>query len=263
MGPIALFDSGLGGLSVLREVRRLLPAEPLLYLADQAYLPYGDRPLSQVRDRVLAVGRYLVEREGAKLLVVACNTASAAALEALRAALPVPVVGMEPAVKPAARRTRSGRIAVLATAATLRAERLERLVRRYAADQEVIRQPCPGWVELVEAGHWDDEAAREAVARVVLPLREAGVDTFVLGCTHYPFLRPALEAVLGPGVQILETGEPVARRVRQVLEAHGLETPDPGPGTLRICTTGDPRRAAERIGRLLGEAVPVEGCRIG
>jgi glutamate racemase len=164
-----MFDSGLGGLSILREVRQRLPRHDLLYLADSAYCPYGPRHADEVRARALAIGRWLVE-QGAALLVVACNTASSAALDVLRAELPIAVVGMEPGLKPAAAATRSGRIGVLATSNTLAGARFAALVERYAEGVEVITQPCPGLVELVEAGELDGRAARALVERYVAPL---------------------------------------------------------------------------------------------
>lgn len=246
--PLGVFDSGVGGLSVAREIHALLPAERLLYVADSAYCPYGGRPEAEIRARALAIGRWLV-RHGAKLVVVACNTASAAALEALRAELSVPVVGMEPAVKPAAATTRNRRVGVLATEATLNAERFERLMHTYAADVQVRVQPGVGLVELVERGAVQGEEAGRAVSAAVRPLAEAGVDTVVLGCTHYPFLREQIAAALGVGVSVLDTGAAVARQVRRVLSRADALAQD-GGGTLEFVTTGDAdtvRPVAERL----------------
>ena len=161
--PIGVFDSGVGGLSIVRHLRGVLPAESILYLADTAWCPYGGRPAAEIRARSLAVARALLER-GAKAIVVACNTASAAALEALRAEFDVPIVGVEPAVKPAAAATRNRRIGVLATEATLAAERFDRLMASYAADVEVVSQPGHGFVEMVEAGEVAGAAVRRRVA---------------------------------------------------------------------------------------------------
>src|SRR5262245_59935595 len=251
---IALFDSGLGGLSVLREVHGWLPRHDLLYLADTAYCPYGPRPLAEVRARVLAIGPWLVE-QGAGLLVVACNTASSLALEPLRAELPIAVVGMEPGLKPAAAATRSGRVGVLATSNTLAGGRFAALVERYAAGVEVLTQPCPGLVELVEAGELAGSPTRALVERYVVPLLECGVDTLVLGCTHYPFLRPAIAAVAGSDVAIVDTGPAVARQVARVAAQQGLPA---GLGRARFCTTGDGARVTTAARRLLHEAVVVE-----
>ena len=202
--PIGIFDSGVGGLSVAREIRSILPAEDLLYVADTAHCPYGDRPLEEVRARSLAVGRYL-ERAGARLVVAACNTASGAALEQLRQAVTVPVVGLEPAVKTGAALTRNGKVGVMATAGTLASARFARLVRDHANGVEVIPQACPGLADLVEEGHFDGERLQACLEQVTQPLRRAGVDTVVLGCTHYAFISEAIGRVLGPAVQLVDS----------------------------------------------------------
>ena len=245
---IGLFDSGVGGLSVLREVRRLLPLHDLLYVADTAYCPYGPRPLAEVRARSLAIGEQLVNA-GAGMLVVACNTASSAALEFLRAELPIAVVGMEPGLKPAAAATRSGRVGVLATSNTLAGARFAALVERYADGVEVITQPCPGLVECVETGDLAGPGARALVERYVAPLLAQGVDTLALGCTHYPFLRPLIAEVAGTGVAIVDTGPAVARQVARVAAERSLPA---GQGAKRFWTTGDPAQVGPVARRLLG-----------
>jgi glutamate racemase len=246
---IALFDSGLGGLSVLRELRAVLPQHDLLYLADTAYCPYGPRPSAEVCGRALAIGRWLAE-QGAALLVVACNTASSAALELLRAELPIPVVGMEPGLKPAAAATRSGRVGVLATSNTLAGARFAALVERYADGVELITQPCPGLVECVEAGDLDSPAARALVERYVAPLLARGVDVLVLGCTHYPFLHPLIAQAAGPDVAIIDTGPAVARQTARVVARRGLPA---GQGRARFWTTGDAAAVAPTLRRLAGD----------
>lgn len=254
--PIGIFDSGIGGLSVAREIRRSLPREHLLYVADSAYVPYGDRGDDEVRARTLAGGRYL-ERRGAKLLVVACNTASGAALELLRERLTIPVVGLEPAVKPAVAQSRNGRVGVMATAGTLRSERYARLVQAYGDGAQVIAQPCIGLADAIEDGHLDDEVLRDLLPGYIAPLRAAGVDTVVLGCTHYPFVREQIAAALGPEVRIVESGPAIARRTAQVLGELGALEAD-GAGSLRILTTGDPAEVAAVAARIWGEPLPVE-----
>lgn len=246
--PIGIFDSGVGGLSVAREIHRRLRAEHLLYFADNAFCPYGGRPLDEIRERSLDVVGELIQR-GAKLVVVACNTASGAALEALRERYPVPIVGLEPAVKPAAERSRTGRIGVLATAATLRTERFHRLVKTHAGSVEVIRRASPELVELVEAGRISGREVEGFLAEALRPLKEAGIDTLVLGCTHYPFLRDAIAEALGAGVEILDSGEAVARQVERVLESIGALSPA-GEGQIRLLTTGD-RQQVEGLVRPL------------
>jgi glutamate racemase len=253
---IALFDSGLGGLSVLRELRALLPQHDMLYLADTAYCPYGPRPVAELRARVLAIGRWLLA-QGAGLLVVACNTASSVALELLRAALPIPVIGMEPGLKPAALATRNGSVGVLATSNTLAGGRFAALVERYADGVELITQPCPGLVEQVEAGDLGGPATRALVQRYVAPLLARGVDVLVLGCTHYPFLRPLIAEAAGPGVTIIDTGPAVARQVARVAAERGLLA---GQGARRFWTTGDTAQVAPLVRRLLGEQAIVESA---
>jgi len=274
-GPIALFDSGVGGLSVLRHVRRLLPAEPLLYLADQAHVPYGGRPAAEVRAFSEAVTHFFLDR-GAKLVVVACNTATAAALGHLRATFPhIPFVGMEPAVKPGAAETRSGKVGVLATAGTFESQRYASLMERFARDVTLYEDPCAGLVPLIEAGDVDGRAAEQLLRRCLAPMLAAGVDTVVLGCTHYPFVLPLIRQIAGEGVAIIDPAPAVARQVQRVLSRHSLASPAAAgraaPGTVRAFTTGDPGRFAALSARLLGdrllddrppgEGLPVSGLR--
>lgn len=254
--PVGIFDSGVGGLSVAREIRSLLPAESLLYLADTAYCPYGGRPVEEIRARSIAAVAALMER-GVKAVVVACNTATGAALELLRAEFPIPILGLEPAVKPAAQSTRTGKVAVMATAGTLRSERFSRLVDTYASGVEVLSVPCPGLVELVEAGETEGELAIRALSTLLEPLRTASVDTVVLGCTHYPFLREAVAEVLGPEVRLVDSGRAVANHLQRVLTgANALA--ENGPGEIRILTTGNPSAVAAVARRLWGDALEAE-----
>ena len=254
--PIGIFDSGVGGLSVAREIRRTLPAEDLLYVADTAYCPYGDRPLEEVRTRALAVGRYL-ERAGAKLVVAACNTASGAALEQLRQALAVPVVGLEPAVKTGAAVTRNRKLGVMATAGTLASARFARLVRDHAHGVEVVPQACPGLADLVEEGHFDGERLQAWLEQLTQPLKRAGVDTVVLGCTHYAFVSEPIARVLGPAVQLVDSAPAIARRTEHLLRGDAGRRTN-GSGTFTVLTTGDPRAVALVVARLWGAAVPVD-----
>lgn len=235
--PIGVMDSGVGGLSVLLHLRELLPSERILYVADQIHIPYGPRPPEQVRDFTAGITRFLLRR-GAKLIVVACNTASAAALDYLRSAFPdVPFVGMEPAVKPAAYTTRSGKVGVLATPSTLNSNRYAALMARFAAGIEVYEDPCVGLVQLIEAGMLDAPETRALLQRVVDPMLAAGVDTFVLGCTHYPFVRPLLQELAGEQVAIMDPAPAVARQTRYVLQQRGLSAPDHQEGALRCFTS--------------------------
>ena len=195
--PVGVFDSGVGGLSVVREIMTLLPTQPIIYLADQAHAPYGQRPLTEIRALAEGIARFLLA-EGAGVIVIACNTASAAALQGLREQFPaVPFVGMEPAVKPAVEHTRSGHVGVIATAATFQGELFASLLDRYAGRVAIHTQICPESVPLVEAGELNSPRARVAVHGYLAPLVAADIDQLVLGCTHYPFLRPLIEEVAG------------------------------------------------------------------
>jgi glutamate racemase len=226
--PVGIFDSGLGGLSVVGPIRKLLPGESLLYVADSKHCPYGDKDEHFLRDRAAAIGDFLVD-QGCKAIVVACNTASVASVGMMRERFKVPVVAVEPAVKPAAALTRSGVVGVLATRATLRSEQYAQLLARHAATLQVIGEACPGWVEAVERGELDSPATAAMVAERVDALLARGVDTLVLGCTHFPFLRPHVERAAGRAVTILDTGEPVARQLQRRLDAAGLLGEAAGP----------------------------------
>ncbi|HEY1078297.1 MAG TPA: glutamate racemase [Fontimonas sp.] len=236
--PVGIFDSGVGGISVLRDIRRILPAEDLIYFADSAHCPYGGKSAAEITERACVITETLLQR-GAKLIVVACNTATIAAVEHLRATYPVPFVGMEPAVKPAAAITRSGVIGVLATGAALAGEKFHGLVARHADGVRVITQPCPGLVERVEAGDLGSDETRALVAQYTAPLLAEQADVLVLGCTHYPFLRPLIADVVGPDVQLLDTGEAVARQVQRLLVRDELLKPANRNGKLEWLTSGD------------------------
>lgn len=213
---IGVFDSGLGGLSVLAAIARTLPRADLAYFADTAHVPYGSKEDGFIRSRVLDIGRHLVDR-GCKMVVVACNTATAAAVQALRSELPgIPVVGVEPGVKPAAQSSRTGRIAVLATESTARSERLARLIREHAGHVQVQVVPCPGWATRVETLHLADTDFAAEVRTHVTPLLDNGVDRIVLGCTHYAFLTPILEPLVAGKAELVDVAEAVARQVMRV-----------------------------------------------
>lgn len=246
--PIGVFDSGIGGLSVLRELRRLMPAEAFIYFADSAHCPYGGRPQGEIQARAVAITEVLLGA-GCKLIVVACNTATIAAVEHLRASYPVPFVGMEPAVKPAAAASRSGVVGVLATGAALAGDKFHRLLAAHSSSVRVITQPCPGLVECVETGEIDGPHVAGLVQQYLAPLKAAGADVIVLGCTHYPFLRPVIERLAGPGVQVLDTGEAVARQVQRVLDREGLSNTGAEPGAIEWRASA----GVERVGRLFRE----------
>jgi glutamate racemase len=240
--------AGLGGLSVVGPIRHLLPHESLVYVADSAHCPYGEKPAEFLRERAAAICEFLIG-EGCKAIVVACNTATVATVGPLRKRYAVPVVGLEPAVKPAAIATRSGVIGVLATSHTLQSEQYGLLLERYARKLKVLGEPCPGWVDLVEQGQLDGPLTEALVERHVRPLLAGGADTLVLGCTHYPFLRPVIERLAGAAVTILDTGEPVARQLRRRLAETG-RLADTSSGTRhRFLTSGEPGTAEAFVRR--------------
>lgn len=248
-GPIGVFDSGVGGLSVLRDIRRELPAEDLIYVADSGHAPYGDRPAGYVRARAEAIVEFLVS-QGAKAVVVACNTATGTAAAALRARWDLPIVAIEPAVKPAVAHTRSGVIGVIATTQTLGGEKFANLVDAHASGVRVLSQPCPGLVERVEAGELESPETRSLVEQYVRPLVDEGADTLVLGCTHYPFLSEAIQAAAGPGVTVIDSAVPVAKELRRRLQAVDLLAPETRPGGERFWTTGSVEHVRALIAQL-------------
>lgn len=256
--PLGVFDSGLGGLTVVREMRRLLPAERFVYVGDSGRAPYGPRSPEEIRSLSVGQSRFLLDRHGCRGLIIACNTATAAAAETVRAAVsPAPVVAMEPAVKPAAAATRTGTVGVLATVGTLSSARFAALLARHEDGGRVrfLTTSCPGWVEAVEEGRTSGPDAFALVERFVRPLLEQGADTLVLGCTHFPALRPVIADVAGRGVAVLDVGEAVARRASEVFTPLASE----GNGGLLLYTTGDPALFACGARSILGlpETPPV------
>src|SRR5512147_295118 len=236
--PIGIFDSGIGGLSVWREIARQLPHENTVYFADQIHIPYGPRSLDQIRSFSEAITRYLID-QGCKLIVVACNAASAAALKHLRVTFPdVPFVGMEPAVKPAAETTRTGVVGVLATPATFQGELFASVVERFANGVQLVKEVCPGLVQQVEAGRLNTPDTLEMLDRFLTPIRAAHADTIVLGCTHYPFVIDALRQ-LAPGVNVIDPAPAVARQVDRVLRERGWLCDEDRAGAQRFVTSGD------------------------
>jgi glutamate racemase len=254
--PIGVFDSGLGGLSVVRQLQVELPRESILYAADSRFCPYGERSLNQIQERTIAMVGYLVEC-GAKLVIVACNTASAAAIEVLREHFRVPIVALEPAVKPAVALTRSGKIAVLATPSTAGSTRLRELITRYGSGYDIRPIGVPGLADCVEAGVVDGPAVRELLAELVRGQVRAGVDVIVLGCTHYPFVSHVVEELAGHGVRIVDSGNAIARRAREVLMQAGLLRGIESTPTLTVHTTGDPGIVGPVIARMIGAGITV------
>jgi glutamate racemase len=250
--PIGVFDSGVGGLSIVREMRRHLPAEPILYFADQGHVPYGPRPMEQVRAFSEGITRFLLD-QGADLIVVACNTASAAALKQLRQGFPgVPFVGMEPAVKPAAEVTRSGVVGVLATPATFQGELYASVVERFGQGVQLVNQTVPGLVEQIEAGHLETPETEDLIRRALEPILQAGADTIVLACTHYPFVIPLISRLAGPDVTVIDPAPAIARQAARLRD--GPPPSDPASrGSVVLVTSGDPARLTRLSLPLLGE----------
>jgi len=251
-----VFDSGVGGLSVLRELHRRLPAAALSYIGDVAYAPYGPRPAAEVLARCERIVGHLAD-QGAALIVVACNTATVHAIETLRAHWPaLRFVGVEPGVKPGVARSRTGRIAVMATSATVRSARMRRLLEHHAPGVNVHLQPCPGLADAIEQGALDGAA----LSRVLIPfcdlIRAADVDTVVLACTHYPFVAAEIQRQLGPGVALIDTAAAVAERVASVWTCPDAE-PVPAP-QLRVQSSG----SSQTMQSLLGECPGFENVRV-
>jgi len=257
MPTLGLFDSGVGGLSVLRAVRAQLPRADLLYFGDNSHIPYGPRPLAEVREFSEAITRFLLAH-GAQVIVVACNTASAAALKYLRQTfLAIPFVGMEPAVKPAAEQTQTRVVGVLATPATFQGELFNSVVERFAQGVTVLPQVCPGLVQQIEAGELDSPETEAMLRGWVEPMLTQNIDALVLGCTHYPFVIPLLERICGPGVRVIDPAPAVARQVARMLNGLGEEAGSAraqgrgGAGGGIYFTSGEPedfRRALKQLG---------------
>lgn len=260
---IGIFDSGLGGLSVYRRLRRRLPAEDVLYYADSAYCPYGVRSPHDIRQRCDLIVRLLIER-GAKIIVVACNTASSMAINSLRSTFPgISFVGLEPAVKPAAAMSTTMKVGVLATPRTVAGERLKWLIEMHARQVEVHSVAGLGLVELVEAGTLGGPEVVDTLRPLLDPLLAKGVDVVVLGCTHYPFLRNEIEAYVGPDVAIIDSGEAIARRTRFVLNDAGLLRDDEDrQGAFRLLTSAPPEEIGRVASLLLGREVAAKQAEV-
>ena len=239
LAPIGLFDSGVGGLTILSALRQELPEENYIFLGDTAHCPYGTRKEANIIELSLQAGQFLID-QGVKLIVVACNTASQVALNVLRATFSIPIVGIVPAVKPAARATKRGRIGIAATNRTLQTAYLQHLVEEFASDIEVYTVGCPELVTLVERGELAGPEVEAELRRSLQPLLAKDVDVIVLGCTHFPALRSSIECVAGKRVQIIDSGAAIARRTHTVLDAEGLVHPSyPTQGKVQIWSSGD------------------------
>jgi len=248
---IGIFDSGVGGLSVLREIRNQCPGEDLIYIADQIHVPYGTRSRQQVLEFSEGIIRFLIQ-EGVKIIVLACNTASAVALAHLRKKYPdLPFVGMEPAVKPAAEETSTGVVGVLATPTTFQGDLYASTVEKFARGVKVLQDTCPGLVDQIESGKVDHPRTREILQKALDPMLEQNVDKVVMGCTHYPFVIPIIEEIVGDQVRVIDPAPAVARQTGRLLESFNLEVNGEN-GSVVFHSTGDPVKLAENISDLIG-----------
>jgi glutamate racemase len=257
VAPIGIFDSGVGGLSVLREIQAALPHESTYYVADSAHAPWGDKPIEFVRDRGLKIAEFLTSL-GVKVIVIGSNTGTAGSADALRSALSIPVVAIEPGIKPAAAATRSGVIGAIVPATLGRSDRMASLLDRFGRDITVITQPVPGLVEHVEAADLDSPELMRLVEGYIQPMLDAGADTIVLGSTHYVFLKSLISEIAGPHVELIDTGAAVARQLSRVLMERDLAAPKHAESHERFWTSGDPMTSGRVISALLGRTVSVE-----
>lgn len=214
---IGIFDSGIGGLSVLKEIHKQLPEHELIYIADSAYIPYGEKSVQQIIERVVLITQTLIS-EGAEIIVVACNTATALAVDHLREKFSLPIVAMEPAVKPGVRKSRNKNVGILATTMTLSSRRYMNLLERFAVDAQVIEQPCPGLVEQVEAMDLESETLNYLLHKYIDPLVEKDIDTIVLGCTHYPFLKDQISGIIGDEIKLIDTAKAVTEELKRKIK---------------------------------------------
>ncbi len=259
--PIGVFDSGVGGLSILRAIRALIPEEPILYFGDQGHIPYGPRPLQQVRDFSEGITRFLLEHR-AKLIVVACNAASAAALAYLRETFPhIDFVGMEPAIKPAAEHTETGVVGVLATPATFQGALFASVVERFAGGVELLKDTVPGLVQQIEAGDLDGPETRRILEQALHPMLKRNIDTVVLGCTHYPFVIDLIQDIVGPKVRVIDPAPAVARQAGRLLQKRGLCHLASERASMQFFTSGREAGLAPLLPRLLGQSGPVRTLR--
>jgi glutamate racemase len=248
--PIGIFDSGIGGLTVMAAIRQALPHERLLYFGDNAHMPYGARSLDEVRGFSMSICDALIA-QGCKLIVIACNTASAAALKDVRARWPdFPFVGMEPAVKPAVEQTHSGVVGVIATVATFQSDLYASVVERFSQGVEVLHQPCPGLVKQIEAGESDSPLTEQMLRGWLEPMLARGIDALVLGCTHYPIVRPLIERIVGAGVRVIDPAPAVARQVARVLKEKAIDAAASATGAVEVFTSGDPAHVGAMMERM-------------
>ena len=250
--PIGIFDSGVGGLSVLRAIREQMPEESFIYVGDQEHVPYGPRSMEQIQNFSVGITNFLLEQK-AKIIIVACNTASAAALKYLREKFPeVQFVGMEPAVKPAAEHTQTGKVGVLATPATFQGTLYTSVVERFANGVELFQNTCNGLVQQIEQGNLDGQETHKILENALLPMLQKNIDTVVLGCTHYPFVIPLIQQIVGDKVRVIDPAPAIAKQVRRLLEARGMQSTSRSNSDIKFYTSGKPERFRSVLQVLLG-----------
>ena len=252
-----MMDSGVGGISVLNHIGQLLPHESIYYIADSLYAPYGNKTSTEIAERCFAISDFLIA-QGVKAIVVACNTATAAAIKSMRARYSIPIIGMEPAVKPAALASKNGIIGVLATVGTIKSAQYAALLETYGAGVTVLAQGCDGLVECVESGALADSATRQLLNQYLAPLLDGGADTIVLGCTHYPFLRPLIAEIVGSHIAVIDTGKAVSAQLQKKLFEAKLLANDTQQADVLFWTNSQSHEASKVIQQLYGEAVEVE-----
>jgi len=252
VNPIGIFDSGVGGISLLQCIREELPCEDIIYIADSRYAPYGDKEKEYIEKRSIALSEFLLE-QNVKAIVVACNTATAAAISKMRSVYSLPIIGMEPGVKPAISMTKSGTIGILATTETINSEKFKILTERFCNDCEIIAQACPGLVEKVERFSLTDDETHKMVEEYVGALLSKGADTIVLGCTHYLFLTDVIKKIAGEGINVIDTGKAVAKEVRRRLNESNIMSGNNRKGLDYFWTSGDTDKINKIISQLWKE----------
>jgi glutamate racemase len=255
--PIGVFDSGVGGISVLQHIHALLPHEQLLYVADSRYAPYGNKTPQEIQSRCFEIADFLIAN-GVKAIVVACNTATAAAIDMMREKYSLPIIGMEPAVKPAAEASKNGVIGVLATVGTLKSAQFAGLLESYGRNVKVVTQGCIGLVECIERGELSTDNTFDLLKQYCQPLLDEGADTIVLGCTHYPFVKPLIQQIVGKNVTLIDTGAAVAKHLQKRLATLDLLTQQHQAGSVRFWTNSQAADAKQVIEALWGKSAVVK-----
>ena len=254
--PIGVMDSGVGGISVLKRIHALLPQESLIYFADSKYAPYGNKTSAEITARCFEIADFLIEKD-VKALVVACNTATAAAIDAMREKYSLSIIGMEPAVKPAAEASKNGVIGVLATVGTLKSAQFAALLESYGRNVEVVTQACMGLVECIERGELNTPETKALIRQYCLPLLAEGADTIVLGCTHYPFVKDTIREIVGTDISLIDTGAAVAKQLKRQLEFKSLLSTNNQKAEVHFWTNSDAKNAKQVVEALWGRRAEV------